>query len=81
MRKYKAKYYPIVNGKETEYVTTVMAEDRRSAESAVRESLIKQLVKINNIAKMFNAKVVGCNMADMPNNIDFAKNKMKVIIY
>lgn len=80
MRKFVAKYYPIIKGKETEYTTTVIAKDAASAEVIVRNALAEQLQTMANIAVSTNAVVVDYNLADLPKDIEYAKNKMRVVI-
>lgn len=80
MRKYTAKYYPLINGKETEYVTTVEAKDKSSAESVIRRAFIEQLERTAQMIKMFNMIVVDHDPADIPTNIEYAKTSMRVEI-
>ena len=80
MKTYTAKYYPLINGKETEYITTVEAKDKRSAESAICRAFIKQLERTAQMIKMFNMTVVGQDPADIPANIEYAKSGMRVEI-
>lgn len=80
MKTYTAKYYPLINGKETEYITTVEAKDKRSAELAIRRAFIEQLERTAQMIKAFNMVVVGHDPADIQVNIEYAKTNMRVEI-
>lgn len=80
MKQYIVKYYPLVDGKETEYTTTVEAEDKAAAESAIRRALAEQLERMNEMVCSLNMDVIGYNMADLPGDIEYAKHKMRVVI-
>ena len=80
MKTYTAKYYPLINGKETEYVTTVEAKDKKSAESAIRRAFIEQLERAAQMIRMFNMTVIDRDPAEIPANIEYAKTGMRVEI-
>lgn len=77
---YTAKYYPLVNGVETEYTTTVTAKDKIAAEAAIRRTLIGQLEKMKYIIQTFDTCVIGYDMDDLPRDIEYARSKMRVVI-
>lgn len=76
---YIAKYYPLIDGKETEYVTTVEAEDKSSAEAAVRKAFIERFEQMAFLIKNFDVTFVGQDPANIPVNIEYAK-KMRIVI-
>ena len=80
VKTYTAKYYPLIDGRETEYVTTVEAKNKKSAESAIRRAFIEQLERMTQMVKMFNMTVVELNPADIQANIEYAKTSMRVEI-
>ena len=80
MKTYTAKYYPLIDGKETEYTTTVTAKDKKSAESAIRRAFIEQLERTARMIKMFDMIALGFSPADIPENIEYAKTNMRIEI-
>ena len=80
MKQYIAKYYPLVDGIEKEYVTTVTAEDKAVAEILIREALVEQLERIRDAANAINAKFIGYDAATFPKDIEYARSKMRVVI-
>lgn len=80
MKNYIDKYYPLLNGEEVEYTTTVEAEDKTSAEKAVRIAYIEQLKRVHQMVKEYNMIIVGNDPEDIPKNIEYAYRDMRIEI-
>ncbi len=79
MKQYIAKYYPLVDGKETEYTTTVEAKDKISAEALIREAFAEQIKRILYMTHQLNMQIIGCDISDLTKAVEYAK-KMRVVI-
>ena len=78
--KYVAKYYPLVDGKEKEYTTTVVADDKKTAEQDIRDAFVEQMDRLEYMIKEHNAIVVGYNLEKISRYREYAKSKMRVVI-
>ena len=78
MNNYTAKYYPIVNGKEGEYTTTVEATNKKSAEAMIRKAYIEQLERFKKLGSRM--QVVGLDSIELAGHIAYAKDKMRIVI-
>ncbi len=81
MNHYTAKYYPLVNGKETEYTTTVEAKNKKDAELAVRRAFIERFESLNYMVTRLGLEVVGYDIGDISKDIEYAKKNMRILIY
>lgn len=86
MKKYIAKYYPIIDGREVEYRTTVEADNKTSAEALVRGAYIEMLEKYIYMINTFSLNIININgdnsndINSLKENIAYAKRNMRIEI-
>ena len=79
MNKYIAKYFPLIDGRETEYTTTVEAGDKESAEQAIRRAYIEQIRRVIELTKSPNVVILS-STEELQRHIEYAKKDMRVEI-
>ena len=81
MKWYTAKYYPLVNGSEKEYKTTVEADNKVEAEFLVRKAFIdRQEWVLQTIKSGMAACIGGMSAESVKKDIEYAKNGMRIEI-
>lgn len=80
MNEYVAKYYPLVGGVPTEYITTVFADNKRKAAKAVRRTFIGQMKSVKKFLSNFDTPDVASELNNVNENLEYAKTKMRIVI-
>ncbi len=75
-----AKYYPLSNGKEKEYQTTVVARDKKEAEVLIRNAYVDRLAAVKRLASLPNTVFIGTDTSNLDEDIRYGKEQMRIVI-